>query len=102
MKIEDIHIGSIIKKKVKEKGLTVSGFARAIHCSRANVHSIFERKSLDTELLIRISNVLSFNFLLLYNESKNNKYFIIIESDKAFLEELLSYNFIKVLGFYKV
>ena len=102
MKPEDIHIGSIIRQKVRERELSVSAFARAIHCSRTNVHSIFKRKSIDVDLLIRISAVLEFDFLKYYDKNKEDNYVVIVESNKAFLETLLYDDEIRVLGFYKM
>ena len=101
MKTETIHIGSIIKQKVQEKGFTTTSFAEAIHCSRTNVHSIYERKSIDVDFLGRISSVLEFDFPAYYEKSKQENYLVMIESNRDFLENLLSDEFIRVLGFYK-
>ncbi len=57
-----IHIGSKIKEVFDTKDLTVSEFARRIDTSRENIYGIFKRKSIDTNLLIKISNVLDHNF----------------------------------------
>ena len=47
--MENIHIGSLIYKKVKEKGMRITDFANALHYCRMNVYSIFKRKSIDSE-----------------------------------------------------
>lgn len=57
-----IHIGNKIKEIFDTKDLTVSEFARRIDTSRENVYGIFKRKSIDTNLLIKISDVLDHNF----------------------------------------
>lgn len=57
-----IHIGNQIKEIFDTKDLTVSEFARRIDTSRENVYGIFKRKSIDTNLLIKISTVLDHNF----------------------------------------
>ena len=57
-----IHIGNQIKEIFDTKDLTVSEFARRIDTSRGNVYGIFKRKSIDTNLLIKISTVLDHNF----------------------------------------
>lgn len=64
-----IHIGIIIEKVVREQGRSVSWFAKQICCERTNVYSIFHRASIDTELLVRISKVLSYDFFEEYRES---------------------------------
>jgi transcriptional regulator with XRE-family HTH domain len=57
------NFGAEIKKVLKEKGMTVSEFARRINKSRENAYDIFRRKSLDTDLLSIISQVLDYDFL---------------------------------------
>ena len=47
-----IHIGSIIKEKFDEMGLSVSWFSKQLCCDRTNVYSIFKRESIDTALLV--------------------------------------------------
>lgn len=57
------NFGAEIRKVLDERGMTISEFARRINKSRENVYDIFRRKSLDTELLSVISQVLEFDFL---------------------------------------
>lgn len=59
----EIHIGSLIKEKVEERGLSISDFARLLHYERTNIYKIFKRRSIDVDLLIRISHVLEYDFL---------------------------------------
>ncbi|ELR70077.1 hypothetical protein C900_04074 [Fulvivirga imtechensis AK7] len=61
-----LHIGEEIRKVFKESGLTVAEFARRIDTSRENVYGIFKRKSIDTRLLQKISDVLDHNFFKYY------------------------------------
>ena len=60
---EKLHIGQMIKAVFDESGMSISEFARQIHLERTTVYSIFERPSIDSELLARISLVLNHNFL---------------------------------------
>jgi transcriptional regulator with XRE-family HTH domain len=57
------NFGAEIKKVIKSRGMTVTEFARRIHKSRENAYDIFRRKSLDTELLSVISQVLDYDFI---------------------------------------
>lgn len=59
---DKFHIGFRIQTIFKQKGMTVSEFARQIHCERTNVYTIFNRPSIDIDLLARISKVLEYNF----------------------------------------
>jgi len=53
---EDIYIGSLIKQKFEEKKISISQFAKAINCSRANIYNIFTSKSIDIDRLILVYN----------------------------------------------
>ena len=43
--------------------MSVSELARQLRCERTNVYTIFRRRSIDVELLARLSNILDHNFL---------------------------------------
>jgi predicted transcriptional regulator len=62
----EIHIGNIIKEIVKTKNLDIGEFAEKINCSRRNAYKIFDRSSIDSELLIKISKVLGQNLFFSY------------------------------------
>lgn len=63
-----IHIGKEIEAELRRQERSVSWFARNLYCERTNVYDIFKRRSLDTELLLRISRLLHRNFFLVYTE----------------------------------
>ena len=63
-----IHIGKLIKEKMVERGMTVVLMAKYLSCSRGNVYKIFDKYSIDTESLMKISKVLDFDFFGLYSE----------------------------------
>ena len=70
MKIERINLGEIIKTMVEERGLTNAEFARQIGVQRQNVvKTVFEKASLDTNMLCAISEVLGCN---LFDYFKSN------------------------------
>lgn len=60
------HVGKMIKtvfdKQTKEH--TASWLAEQLHCDRTNVYKIFHRKTIDTGVLMRISQILDHNFFL--------------------------------------
>ena len=58
----DIPIGQIIREEVDRQGMTLDEFAKRISTSRTNAYDIFNRLSIDMELLERISKVLHRNF----------------------------------------
>ncbi len=59
----------IIREELLQQERSVSWFARKIHMDRSNVYRLFEKTSLDTELLRRISHVLQRDFFMLYSET---------------------------------
>jgi len=65
---EEIHIGRLIRNKLKEEGRSVSWLAKKIHCKRDNIYKIFDRTSVDTALLLRISFVLKTDFFACLSE----------------------------------
>ena len=93
--MKNIHIGSIIKQKLAESSMTIKEFADSINCDRTTVYDIFKRKSIDIERLIKISEVLNFDFI---NEIYLNQptkifspptktVFIAVEIDETILEK---------------
>lgn len=61
--IDEIHIGKLIEEQLKQKRISTAQLAKALNCRRQNIYDIFKRKSLDTELLVRISQALDYDFL---------------------------------------
>lgn len=57
-----VHVGMLVRKRLQELGMTKSEFARRINTTPQNVYGILKRKSLDTQLLQKISRVLDFDF----------------------------------------
>lgn len=55
-------IGSLIKSELTEQERSVSWFARKLHLDRSNVYRLFQRTTIDTGLLWRVSLVLNKNF----------------------------------------
>ena len=66
--IFDIHIGHTIKQVLVQQRRSAAWLANELHCCRTNVYLIFEKKYIDTELLLRISNILEYNFFALLSE----------------------------------
>ena len=65
----ELHIGEIIKKRVDELGITKAEFARRINTTSQNIYGIFKRESIDTALLIKISQTLDNNFFQYFTSS---------------------------------
>ena len=58
------HLGEAIKEELSGQERSVTWFARQLSCDRSNVYRIFQKESIDTHLLARISIILKHNFFL--------------------------------------
>ncbi len=65
---ETLHIGEKIREKTHELRVGPTELSRKINTSIQNIYGIFKRKSIDTELLERISDALNFDFFTYYTE----------------------------------
>lgn len=63
----DVHIGKMIEKKLRERGCQVTWFANELCTERTNIYKIFRRRSIDTELLMKISRILEYDFFSYYS-----------------------------------
>jgi len=57
-----IHVGKLIRERLKAEGKSVVWLAQELGCHRTNVYNIFEKNSLDTNILRRISIIMQYNF----------------------------------------
>lgn len=60
---KNIHIGQLIDARIKKRGMTYAEFARHLCIERTTVYNIIRSKSIDTERLIRIGQILDYDFL---------------------------------------
>ena len=63
-----MHIGKLIKQQMDEQGKSVVWLARQLSYSRTNVYKIYDKSSIDTDVLLRISILLQYDFFKLYSE----------------------------------
>lgn len=66
-----VHIGKLIKQELEAQERTPSWLARKISCERPNIYNIFERKSIDTNLLFQISKALNKDFFAILSQELN-------------------------------
>ena len=58
----EIHIGMIIREKMKEEGRSVNWLSKKLNCNRSNIYKIYEKSNMDITLLLHISRALNYNF----------------------------------------
>ncbi len=66
-------IGKLIQEELKNQERSVSWFARKLFCDRSNVYRLFQKESIDTDLLMRISVLLNRDFFSELSENTKNK-----------------------------
>lgn len=71
---DELHIGKLIKQKLKEQERSGAWLARKLFTDASNVSKIIRKKHIDTELLMRISIILDYDFFKDLSESfKENR-----------------------------
>lgn len=68
MNYKDIHIGELIEKRLLEKKLEVSRVCMFFNCSEEVLTSMYKSKNLSTDLLLRWSKLLEYDFFRLYSQ----------------------------------
>lgn len=66
-------IGDHIRSRLTEQDKTVAWLATQLVCSRTNVYKIFAKDHLDTELLMRLSVILNYDFFKLFSKALNER-----------------------------
>ena len=61
-------IGQLIKEELERQERSVAWFARKLCLDRSNVYRLFQRNTIDTGLLARISIILDRNFFTVLSE----------------------------------
>jgi hypothetical protein len=80
-----IHLGELIKKRVDELSVDTSRICMFLKCTEDEVTEMYKAKSIDSDILLRWSKLLEYDFFRLYsqhlilyappsvNPEKNNK-----------------------------
>lgn len=68
-------IGILIKEELERQERSISWFARKLSCDCSNVYRLFQKESVDTNLLARISMLLGRDFFSDLSESIKEKGF---------------------------
>ena len=61
------NFGEAIKRVLKEQERSEAWLARKVHCDPGNFNRILKKRSIDIDLLRRISIVLGYNFIKEYS-----------------------------------
>ncbi len=64
-----VHIGRLIACELKRQRRPVQWLAERLYCDRSNVYRLLQKPSLDSNLLLRISNILRCDFFAEYSKA---------------------------------
>lgn len=64
-----IHIGSKVQERARELRIGATELGKKINTTKQNIYGIFKRRSLDTDLLLKLSKALDQDFFLYYSKS---------------------------------
>jgi plasmid maintenance system antidote protein VapI len=77
MKIREVNLGVFILNLLNERGISKGEFADTLGIKRQNVNrDVFDKKSLDTNLVRRISEYFDYNLFSLFVVDNQNDYSI--------------------------
>jgi hypothetical protein len=65
--LKDIHIGSLIYQRVVECKIEKSRICNFLNRSEAEVNEIYQSKSLNSEMLLKCSKLLQYDFFRIYS-----------------------------------
>ena len=69
IRINSVHIGDAISRRILALGMSKSEFARRFGILQQHVNKILEKKSIDTDKLVKICQILEYDFFKLYSPS---------------------------------
>ncbi len=68
MNFKNIHIGSMIEKKVAESGIEVSRICNFLHCHEEDLLKTYKASEISTDTLLQWSKLLDYDFFRLYSQ----------------------------------
>lgn len=68
MDFKNIHIGQIIQKRVLESEIETLRICKFLKCSEDEINTMYTLKSLDSEVLLRWSKILEYDFFRMYTQ----------------------------------
>lgn len=70
--MSQIFIGKLIEEELRNQERSVVWLSRKLNCNRTNVYKIFNRTSIDSDLLFKISGILQRDFFEIYSSRLQN------------------------------
>ncbi|MCW3160469.1 transposase [Chryseobacterium oryctis] len=67
MNLKNIHIGNLIQSKVEELQIPMSRIVKFLNCDEYEVEKMYKEEDIDTNVLLRWSKLLEFDFFRIYS-----------------------------------
>ncbi|HBV14928.1 transposase [Chryseobacterium carnipullorum] len=68
MNFKDIHIGSLIRTRVLECDIEIPRITKFLNVKEESIEQMYESKSLESEVLLRWSKLLEYDFFRIYSQ----------------------------------
>jgi len=65
--VKDIHIGDLLYKRVKEEKIEINRICKFLQKTENEIVEMYSRKSVDSEVLLKWSKLLEYDFFRLYS-----------------------------------
>lgn len=65
---KEIHLGSLIKARVQEVGIGAERICKFLECNEDELELFFESESINTNIVLRFSKLLKYDFFRLYSQ----------------------------------
>ncbi|MFC3757987.1 transposase [Chryseobacterium tructae] len=68
LNFKEIHIGQLIQTKIAEENITMERAAQFMKCTESDIHQFFLQKELSTDIVLKWSKLLEYDFFRLYSQ----------------------------------
>jgi hypothetical protein len=68
MNFKDIHIGNLISLHIAKSNIEISRACDFLKCSEREIEAMYKSKTLDTDILLKWSKLLKYDFFRIYSQ----------------------------------
>ena len=68
LNFKNIHIGQMIKERVAESGIEISRICNFFNCTEDEVIEMYQQENLPTDILLKWSKLLEYDFFRIYSQ----------------------------------
>lgn len=71
--MEELHIGNLIKEVLQRQGRSITWLGKQLGCSRQNIYKILSRPWIYTDMLLKISDLLDYDFFKSFSDWREKR-----------------------------